>query len=98
MQGSMVLSTSHTVNMEMSFVYKHGMSTLPQCMWDKLLIFVALGGIPTRGQASRHVRIFFGTIFYFCFNEIGLEMRLGLHGKVDGVSGFVWGCHTHKED
>jgi hypothetical protein len=64
-----------------------------------MLIFVASGGIiPTRGQGARHVGIFVGTSFDFHFSEIGLEMRLGPHGKVDGICGFVWGCHTHKED
>jgi hypothetical protein len=60
--------------------------------------FVDFGGIPTRGQGSKHVGIFIGTGFYFRFNEINLEMRLGPHGKFDGIFGFVWGCHTHKED
>jgi hypothetical protein len=27
-----------------------------------------------------------------------LEMRLGPHGKVDGLCGLVMGCHTHKEE
>jgi hypothetical protein len=44
------------------------------------------------------VGIFVGTSFDFRFSEINLEMRLGPHGKVDGICGFVWGCHTHKED
>jgi hypothetical protein len=44
------------------------------------------------------VGIFIGTSFDFCFNEIGLEIRLGPTWKVDGLCGFVWGFHTHKED
>jgi hypothetical protein len=60
-------------------------------------IFVALGGIPTRGQGASNVGIFVGTSFDFRFSEINLEMRLGPHGKVDGICGFVWGGHTQKE-
>jgi hypothetical protein len=59
---------------------------------------VASGGIPTRGQGVRHVGIFVGTSLAFRFSEIGPGMRLGPHGKVDGLCGLVWGCHTHKED
>jgi len=56
-----------------------------------LLFFVALGGIPTTGQGVRHVGIFVGKIFDFCSNEIGLEMRSGPHGQVDGLVGLRWG-------
>jgi len=59
---------------------------------------VSFGGIPTRGQEVRNVGIFVGTILAFHFSEIGLEMRLGPHGKVDGIFGLVWGSHTHKEE
>jgi hypothetical protein len=62
------------------------------------VFFVALGGIPTRGQGVRHVGIFVGTILSFHFSEISLGMRLGPHGKVDGICGLVMGCHTHKEE
>jgi hypothetical protein len=63
-----------------------------------VLIFVASRGIPTRGQGARHVGIFVSTSFAFCFSEIGLRMRLGSHGQVDGLCGLVIGCHTHKEE
>jgi hypothetical protein len=61
-----------------------------------MLIFVASGGIPTRGQGARHARIFFGTSLAFRFNENDLETRPGPHGQVDGLCGFVKGFHTHK--
>jgi hypothetical protein len=60
--------------------------------------FVASGGIPTRGHGARHVGIFVGTKSTFHFSEIGLGMRLGPHGQVDGLCGFVLGFHTHKEE
>jgi hypothetical protein len=63
-----------------------------------VLIFVASGGIPTRGQGARHVGIFVGTNFSFHFSEIGLRMRLGPHGQADEIFGLVMGCHTHKEE
>jgi hypothetical protein len=67
--------------------------------FDTFLVdFVASRGIPTRGQGARHVGIFVGTSLAFRFSEIGLGMRLGPHGQVDGLCGLVWGCHTHKED
>jgi hypothetical protein len=47
--------------------------------------------------SCKHVGIFIGTSFDFCSSEINLEMRLGPHGKVDGLYGVVWGCHTHKK-
>jgi hypothetical protein len=59
---------------------------------------VASGGIPTRGQGVKHVGIFVGTHLSFRFSEIDLGMRLGSHGKVDGLCGLVMGCHTHKEE
>ena len=61
-----------------------------------MLIFVASGGIPTRGQGARHVGIFFNTSFDFCFSELILEMRLGPHGKVDKIFGFLWGATPTK--
>ena len=63
-----------------------------------LLVFVASRGIPTRGQGVMHVGIFVGISLAFRFSEIGLEMGLGPPEQVDGLCGFVWGCHTHKED
>jgi hypothetical protein len=69
-----------------------------QAKYKAMLIFVAWEGVITRGQGARHVVIFIGTIFYFHFSEIGLEMKIGPHGKVDGISRFVWGCHTHKHE
>jgi hypothetical protein len=42
------------------------------------------------------VGIFVGTTFDFRFSEIPLEMRLGIHGFVDGICGLVLG-HTHKD-
>jgi hypothetical protein len=62
------------------------------------LIFVASGGIPTRGQGVRHVGIFVGTRLVFRFSELGPRMRPGPHGQDDRFCGLVWGCHTHKED
>jgi hypothetical protein len=59
---------------------------------------VASGGNPTRGQGSRHVQIFVETKLSIHFIKIILEMRLGPHGKVDGVFGLVLRYHTHKED
>jgi hypothetical protein len=49
--------------------------------------FVALGDIPTRDQGVKQVGIFVGTKLAFCFGEIGLGMRLGPHGQVDGLCG-----------
>jgi hypothetical protein len=63
-----------------------------------VLIFVASRGIPTRGHGVRHVGIFVGTRLAFRLSEIGLGMRLGPHGQVDGLYGFVLGFHTHKEE
>jgi hypothetical protein len=59
---------------------------------------VALICIPIRGQGVRNVGIFVDTSLSFCFSEISPKMRLGPHGKVDGICGLVWWCHTHKED
>jgi hypothetical protein len=60
--------------------------------------FVASGGIPTRGRGVRHVGIFVGTRLVFRFSEIGLGMRLGPHGQVDGLCGLMLGFHTYKEE
>jgi hypothetical protein len=46
----------------------------------------------------RHVGIFFGTRLLFRFSGNSLRMRLGPHGLVDGIFGFVLGCHIHKEE
>jgi hypothetical protein len=62
-----------------------------------VLIFVAFGGIPTRGQGVMHVGISVGTRLAFRFNEIGPGMRLGPHGQFDWICGLVMVCHTHKE-
>jgi hypothetical protein len=61
-----------------------------------LFFVVSLGGIPTRGQGVRHVEIFVGTKLSFHFNEIGLGMRLGPHGKVDGLYG-LWNGVSHPQ-
>jgi hypothetical protein len=37
------------------------------------------------GHGARHVRIFVGTRVHFRFSESALGMRLGRHGKVDGL-------------
>jgi hypothetical protein len=58
---------------------------IPSSLRGSVEAFVASGGIPIRGHGARHVGIFVGTISTFRFNEIGLGMRLGPHGKVDGV-------------
>jgi hypothetical protein len=52
-----------------------------------VLFVVALRGIITRGRGVRHVGIFIGTRFAFRFSEVILGMRLGPHGKVDGICG-----------
>jgi hypothetical protein len=57
-----------------------------------LLIFVASGGIPTRGRGVRHVGIFVGTRLAFRFSEIGLGLRLGPHGQDDGFMGLCGGA------
>jgi uncharacterized membrane protein YccC len=54
-----------------------------------VLVVVALVVIRTRGQRSRHMGIFVGTILSFSFNEIGLGMRIGPYGKFDGICGIV---------
>jgi hypothetical protein len=61
------------------------MSTHHHSLNQSIYFFVALGGIPTRGQGAKHVGIFVVTSFDFHLSEIGLEMRLGPHGKVDGI-------------
>jgi hypothetical protein len=63
-----------------------------------LLIFVASGGISTKGQGVKHVGIFVGTKSTFHFCEIGPRMRLGTRGQVDGPCGLVMGRHTHTEE
>jgi hypothetical protein len=69
-------------------------------IWSKIqgVDFVALIGIPTRGQGVRHMGIFVSTRLSFHLSKIGLGMRLGPHEKVDGICGLVMGCHTHKEE
>jgi hypothetical protein len=63
----------------------------------KLMLFVvASGGIPTRVRDVMLVRIFFGTGLDFHFSEVIPGMRLGPHGKVNGLCGLVMGCHTHN--
>jgi hypothetical protein len=57
--------------------------------------FVALGGIPTRGQGARHVGIFVGTSLAFHFSEIALGLKLRFNGLDDWLRGFVMGLHTH---
>jgi hypothetical protein len=52
-----------------------------------VLLVVALRGIITRGQGVKHVGIFVGTRLAFRFSEVSLGMRLGPHGKVDGICG-----------
>jgi hypothetical protein len=59
---------------------------------------VASGGIPTRGHGVKHVGIFIGTRSSFIFSENSLGVRIGSHGKVDGLCGFVLEFHTHKEE
>jgi hypothetical protein len=71
---------------------------IPPSLRGSVEAFVASGGIPTRGQGVRHVGIFVGTRLAFRFSEIGLGMRLGPHGQVDGLCGLVLGFHTHKEE
>jgi hypothetical protein len=66
--------------------------------WDKLLIFVASEVFSLEAKVPGMWEFLLAPILTFIFSEIGLEMRLGPHGKVDGICGFVWGCHTHKED
>jgi len=63
-----------------------------------MLIFIDSRGIPTSGQGVGHMRIFISNSCDLHFSEIILQMRLGPHGEVDGIYGFVWGCHTHKND
>jgi hypothetical protein len=60
--------------------------------------FVASGGIPTRIQGAKLVGNFIGTKLAFRFIKIDLEMRLGPHGKGDGLCGLVMGFHTHKRE
>jgi hypothetical protein len=63
-----------------------------------MLIFVASGGIPTRGCGVRHVGIFIGTKLLFPFSEHSIGMRLGPHWLVDEICGLMLGFHTHKEE
>jgi hypothetical protein len=44
------------------------------------------------------VGIFIGTSLAFCFSENTVGMRLGPHGKSDGLCGLVLGFHTNKEE
>jgi hypothetical protein len=71
---------------------------MPPSLRGSVETFVALGGIPIRGQSVRNVGIFVGTSLAFHFSEFSLGMRLGPHGKVDRIYGILWGFHTHKED
>jgi hypothetical protein len=69
---------------------------IPPSLRGSVNDIVASGGIPTRGQGVRHVGIFVGTNLAFPFSEIGLGMRIGPHGQVDGFCGLVLEFHTHN--
>jgi hypothetical protein len=75
---------------------------IPPSQRGSVDVFVASGGIPTRGCGDEHVGIFVGTRLHFHFSENALGMKLGLHGLGDGLGdglcGLVLGCHTHKEE
>jgi hypothetical protein len=71
---------------------------IPPSLRGNVDVFVASGGIPTRGRGVGHVGIFFGTRLHFRFSENALGMKLGLHGLGHGLCGLVLGCHTHKEE